>query len=330
MNMKKAYYLFLITLITISGCTAGANLKPETDSEYPPARYLTAKGIGQSEGEARNQAVAEISRIFESRVFSDTYDRVKSVIDTSGDETYSQNIESNIRVISMVNLKGVQIAKTWFDDDKKLYYALAVLGKNQARDNWMREMQDLDNMIEGEAGTLNSMGSKFLRLKSMRKILKLWIEREVIVSRLRVLGFDEGRRINYDINSVFRNIPAVKSDMLIFVGINGEYAEAIKKKVSELLSSSGFMLSDTRDKADVLISGTVKIEPVELNNPNWEFARATVSLAIVDADTGSTVGEISENARAGHLSFREAVHKALKKISPSISGKLVKYFEESE
>lgn len=325
MMYMKRYYLIFAGFIMISGCAA-ANLKPELDSEYPAARYLKAAGTGQSEGEARSRALAEMSRIFESNIYSDTYDRVKSVIDTSGKDTYTQSIESNIRVISGVKLKGVQIAKSWFDNGINQHIALAVLDRNQARSNWLAEIRDLDNTIEGKFRVLDSMKSKFLRLQSLKKILDIWIEREVIISRLRVLGFDEGGSVNYNIKSVFHKIPEIKANMLIFIDIDGEYAKKIKDSIAELLNRAGFILSDTKDGTDVLISGTAAAEPVKLDNPGWKFARASVILTIIDSDTGSTMGEVSENRRAGHLSYDEAVHKALEKIAPDISDKMMKFF----
>lgn len=325
--MVKIYYLCLVVLIIFPGC-GGKDLKPDIGKEYPASRYMTAQGLGQTESEARNRAVAEMSRIFESRVRSDTYDRVKAVVDASGTETARQDIESTIRVVSEVELTGVELGRTWFDKDKNTYYALSVLDRYKARDKWANEIRDMDGMIEGEFKVLNSVKSKFLKLTSLKRILGLWIEREVIVSRLRVLGFQEKAPAAYDMKSVFHMIPRIKSDMLIFVDITGARAREVRDEISELLNGAGYMMSDTRNRADVIVTGKVNVEPVELKNPEWKFARAAVSITVTDTDTGLIVGEITGNKRGpGRLSYPEAVRAAIKKISGPVSEKLIDYFE---
>jgi hypothetical protein len=289
---------------------------------------LTATGIGQTENEARNQAVAEMSRIFESKVYSETNDRVRAVIHSSGEESSQQHIESNIRVMSEIKLKGVEVPEVWFDKEKRLYYARAVLDRFQARDSWLREIDDIDARIEGEFKALGPAESKFLKLKALKKILGLWIEREVIVSRLRVLGFQEGGSAAYDMKSVFQMMPELKKEMLIFVSVHGDHAGTVENEVTEYLGRAGYLMTDTRSRADVLITGEVRSEPVSLNNPGWKFSRAIVSLSIFDSATGSVVGEISENARAAQVTYEEAVTKAVKKVSEAAAEKLSAFLDE--
>lgn len=326
--MAKIFYACLAVMITISGagCIKDKS-KPLSVTDYSDSVYFKAEGIGQSETEARNQALAEMSRIFEAEVSSDTFDRASEIIDTAGNEVFRGNIESNIRVISAVKLEGVRIARTWFDKEKGNYRALAVLDRHQAAENWRSEIKDIDNKIEGEFRLLDTINSKFLKLGSLMKILDHWVEREVLVSRLRVLGFNDAGIRSYDIKRAFYMIPQTKAEMLVFLMITGEYASEIENKLTESLNGAGFVLSNRRDKADVLITGAVAAEPVELKNPGWKFARARISLSIVDALTGSIIGEVSDNARAGHLTYKESVHKAIKKISTTASEKLIEFFK---
>ncbi len=317
----------MVAAFIVYGCAHRA-AEVKTTKDYPSSRYLTAKGIGQSESEARNRAVSEMSRIFESSIFSDTLDRVTSKIDESGSEVSRQSIESNIRIVSFMELKGVRVEETWFNDDTGVYYALAVLDRHQARNDWLKQISEMDSRIEGEFGVLGGAGSKYERFRSLKSILGLWIEREVFVSRLNVLGFNDKRSASYDIERVFSMIPKARNDLLIFIDINGENATVIKDRVSAVLSESGFALSDNRNGSNVMIEGNIEIVPIDLKNPDWEFARATVSISVIDLHTGMKVGEIIEKKRAGHLTYEEAVHKAVKMVSDPVSEKLLKYFEE--
>ncbi len=325
--MRK--YVFVATGIALLVTSCGTpEPKAVKTPSYPASQYLTAKGTGQSESEARNQAVAEMSRIFESRVYSDTMDRVKSVVKKTGREFSEQSVESNVRVISEVELKGVTVDDIRRDAKTGMYNALAVLDRFQARDDWVRKIRDVDRKIEGEFNLLENNRSLFVAYRTNKNILKLWLEREVLVSRVKVLGFDHGTSSSYDIRKVFHALPEIKNSMNIYVSIAGQDAEDLKDAISAALSDSGFVLTGDGNRADVRVVGDIAVEAVDLKNPGWKFARATVSLSVIDSKTNMTVGEIAENKRAGHLTYEEAVHKAIQQVSGPASEKVLSFFEE--
>ncbi|MBI4682714.1 MAG: LPP20 family lipoprotein [Nitrospirae bacterium] len=332
--MRKLIYIYLAALLIITGCVKDHSRAPHSEDNSrtlsvkgpDDSASFTAEGTGQSDTEARNQALSEMSRRFEARVISDTYDRTSAIVDAAG-ETFMAHIEDNIRVISAVKLEGARIERTWFENEKGIYHAIAVLDRHQAGENWQSEIKDIDNKIEGEFRLLDSIDSKFLKFGSLMTILNHWIEREVLVSRLRVLGFSDTSTRSFDIMRVFNMVPQIKAGMLVFLEVTGEYGNEMENKLSEALNKAGFVISDKRNKADVLITGRVEAGPVELNNPGWKFTRARVSLTIVDALTGSAVGEVSDDARAGHTTYKEAVHNAVKKIAVTASEKLIEYFQ---
>jgi hypothetical protein len=322
-------YLIVVAMVVLYGC-AGAQGTPEAAKEagYPQSGYMTATGLGQSEGEARNQAVAELSRVFESRVSSDTLDRVRLVAGSTGEEYSEQRIDSRIRVMSGVELKGVEVVKAWRQNGT--HYALAVLERHKARDNWLREMRDLDRRIEGRVEALSSIESRLLRYKALQKISAVWIEREVIVSRLRVLGFDEGSPAGYDMRDVFRQLSETKAGMLLYVTVAGIHGGTVRERISEELGRAGFVLASSRRTADVLVEGKVEVRPVELGGSDLKYARAVVSLAVSDANAGVSAGEVTEDKRGAHLFYPQAVEKALDKVLNSVSMELFMLLEEAE
>jgi len=319
--------LIILVIFAVAGCQT-ASVRHDPGDAYPASRYLTARGTGQSEQEARNQAVAELSRIFESRVYSDTMDRIKSVVDSSGSEISEQSIESTIRVVSAMELKGVEIGKTWLDREKNVHYALAVLDRLRAREEWMSEVADIDASIEGEFNVYREAPGRFGRYRALRRILGLWIKRESVVSRLRVLGFGRDARPSYEIKEVLSGIPRLRSRMKVHVVFRGPRAGEVAGRTSSVLSSAGYLLVDDRSAADVVVEGSVRVVPVDLRNPGWEFARALVSAVVMDTATGDTVGEVSLKARAGHLTYEEAVHRAVRKVAAPVAERIMEYFEK--
>lgn len=334
--MKKLDVFILALLFFATACAGqgqdvkkpGIDFGNQVSANYPSSRYLTATGIGRSEEEARRQAKAELSSVFESRVYSDTFSRVQSVIEDSGAERVTRDAEHKIRVVSSVQLQGMEIGETWFDKKQKVYYALAVLNKNKAREEWQGKIDHIDDSIEAQLSSLDSVDSAFAKLRSLVNVRKSWLEREVFVSRLRVLGFQDASLADYDIRSVISNIHDIKSSLRVFVDMgNDEYSPEVSTIISERLSAKGYIIGKSASDSNVVVSGSVRVEPVEINNPDWKFARAIISASVVDVKAGVSAGEVTGDKRAAHLTYSEAAHKAVKDVSRVIADRLLEYFE---
>jgi hypothetical protein len=314
-------------LFVIAGCAGGDSVR-KAHKVYPESRFLTARGIGQSESEARNKAVSELSRIFESKVGSETLDRVNLVAKSTGEETTVQKFDSRIRVLSEVELKGVEVPGTWKENGT--WHALAVLERSKARENWLREISGLDSEILGGLDALGGLKGSLLRYRSLRGAIDLWLKRQVLESRITVLGFRTLAQGAYDIRSVFREAAKLKAHMQVFLDIRGEGAGLLTEKVAEALGKAGFVVAGDRSEAAVIIEGDVRAEPVDIEHPDWVYARSTVALSVVDAEAGVSVGEVSENRRSTHLNYSEAAQRALRSVLPSTVEKLLKYLEQGD
>lgn len=325
----RTFLIFIISLCLFSftGCSdSSVNIRKEDGKDFSSSRYLTATGIGKSETEARRQAVAEMSNIFESKVYNETYSNAKSIIGSSEEEVFEKSVESNIQIVSSVKLKGVQIGKTWIDENTGLYNALAILDRLRAREHWVDELENIDRMIQGELAAVDAATSKMLRLGSLNRIVNLWLQKEAIESRLRVVGFMDENFAEYDMKSVFQMISKIRAEMMIHVDIIGEQGQRVESHISEFLTERGYVLRNEKEFSNVLIAGRVDVHPLQLNNPDVHFVRVTLSADIVDLESGAQIGEISENLRKGHIDQSEAVRKAVQGISAIVSKELIQFF----
>lgn len=331
--MENKALVLLITLFffLMAGC-AGITSRTQSNTLddnavlYPPSRYLTATGTGRTESEAGRQARAELSNIFESKVSNDTYSTAKSVIDSSEGETFTKRVESTIRIKSDVQLKGVQIVKTWKNKENNIYHALAALDKFQARKNWNSEIENIDTMMDAELNMLNATQSILLRMISLKKIVNLWNKKALLSSRLSIIGFSDESFSDVDIKSIFSMMSEIRAAMRVYIWMTGEQGSEIKSKLAETLSADGFILSDSKFDADALILGYIETEPLQIDNPDVSFVRATALVSIIDSVSGAQVGEINENIRKAHQNPKEAAHKAVQNISEIVSERLTQFF----
>ncbi|MGA1824094.1 MAG: LPP20 family lipoprotein [bacterium] len=334
MKMKKKHLISSSLLIILSlfiqilPCAAS---EPDSAAEYPPAQYLTATGIGQSEQEARRQAKAEMSSIFEAQVTSSMLSIVKSALSGSGEETVTRDAAQKIGILSAVELKGVTIEKTWYDKKQKVYYALAVLDKQKARREWQGKIDSFDDKIETSLNSLNAITSTFSRLQALLKINKVWIEREVIASRLRVLGFPDASMADYEIRDIYKKINELKSNIKIYLDFaKDKCADRVVSLISEELNQEGYILKTDQADSNLIIKGSVTVEQVDIDIPDWKYARATITVSIIDTEADAIVGKFEETKRGSHLSYSEAENNAIKKVSSILAERIIAYFKDVE
>ncbi len=297
--------------------------EPEAQIDLASSRYLSAKGYGASKPEAIRQAKAELSNIFEARISSDVTSKVRQVTDSMKGASFNKSIKSKIRVESDIELEGVITGPVKREHGE--YVAVAALDKYRAKEKWGNDINKVDSKIDVLLKKSNSAQSKILKLMPLKKVLNLWVEKEVSLSRLRVLGFSS-EFPQKDLKPILMKISNLKSAMLIDLDVSGTNGQSVRDNVAEFLTNNGFKIGDFESDADILITGSVKIKKVKNNNPRFKFSRAVVSLNILDTSTNNQVGQIAENARGAGLNYEEAAHKAVKKVSKKVSEKLVQYF----
>ncbi len=330
--MIERCLLFIMVFSVFLGCTIGCATsdsdvaEPKRTFDFSSERYLTATGSGQTDAEARRMAKAEMSAIFESKIESQIDSSVKLITDLEEREDVNKKTETSIKIKSNVQLQGVEIKKTWYDEKSRLYYAKAVLDKFMAREQWSDRLTNLEKDVDAKLERLTKTKSLLLRLESLKRLYSLMIEKETITNKLRVIGFPAASLSEYNAGSTMEMVMDIKTKMLIHIDINGHQAKEVVGKVSECLTEKGYKLTPSKQNADVLITGIVKTEPVKLDNAEWEFSRATVSIAVSDLLSNSEAIKINKSVRKGHINYSEASRKAAISAAQKASDEIVEYF----
>ncbi|MCK4739229.1 MAG: hypothetical protein KAT46_04705 [Deltaproteobacteria bacterium] len=325
---------FLTVILTsCGGASSGASSLTKKDYlvKYPKSSYLVGEGIGQSESEARSNAKAELTRIFESRIMSDTLDSIKASIGP-GFESVEQSITSDVRVSADMEVKGLEIGGTWKEADTGTHHAIAVLDRTKGRDLYMADLNNIDTLINAELKAQTSMKGRLLPYRSMKKILNVWVERAVVVSRLRVLG-RSNTSTSYNIKDVFNKVAELKSTLPIYVEITSEDTESsrlLAEFLSSALADKGYVLTKDKTTAEALVTGNVSVTEAVMHNPGWEFALAKGSVALSEPGTDINVVEVAGEQRGSDLSFERATYKSLKKLSKVMATKMIDSLEKGE
>jgi hypothetical protein len=318
--------LVVLMFFCAQGCDKGSSVLPVNgeNQEFPEARFLTAQGIGSTETDARRQAMAELSAVFESRVFSQTASLAKSSLGPDNMEAFEKSLESRIQIISSVRLEGAKIGKVWQDKASGIFHALAVLDRKSAGMQWTHDLELLDNRIGAASKALGTTPGKLAKMAALNRIVSLSLERHVIESRLMVVNYPILSEPDLDLGETMSQLAALQSNLRFYVYIAGEHGQRVKSILSQALTQNGNLLTLDRDTADVWVTGQVEVSPVSLDNSNAVFERAKGDVQVTDADSHGVFAEINEAVRKGHLDRNEAINKAVLAISQQLSNGLVR------
>jgi len=313
-----------LLLFVISGCAAGGKKAPAPEMDpFPESRYLTAEGTGATELEARREALAALSGIFESKVHAETTSRASSAIGTGGDEVFEKQVVSSVAVVSTVQLTGAKIGRVWrVEGGAAPYHALAVLDRNQAGRNWAAQLDTVQALVTAELKTLEQTTGRVQRLAALTKVLTGLLREQALDSRLRVLNYPARALLDTDMEKIATELIELRSQIRLFIELSGDGHEAAAARIADALTTNGFLLSAEPDRADAVIHGRITTRPLELNNPRAQFVRAMATVEVIENDSGATLANLNADSRKGHVDQNEARRKAVHQVADTIAERL--------
>ena len=286
---------------------------------YDEKQYLAVTGSGLSTEEAEKKALGNLIGIFsteisdESKISSVYREAVSSGAANSWSETTSS--DRHITTYASLNsLVGAEIREQW--NDKKEYWALAVMEKSKAAKNY-------SDMINANRGMITN-------LLAMTTAEKNSIE-----------GFSRYQfaAIVADVNDSYANViraiggtvPAglVKSDTYrleaqniikaipIGVVVKNDKAGRIQGAFAKSLSEIGFRTGGTNSR--YLLQVDINVSPVELPNQTNKFARIELKANLTDTSNGTVLVPFDFNSREGHTSQSEADNRVYAAAERKIS-----------
>jgi hypothetical protein len=113
-------------------------------------------------------------------------------------------------------------------------------------------------------------------------------------------------------------------DVSLFIQLDGNPAPPFTRRLNALLSGDGYTLTPYRDEAAGLITGTIRVQPLDLGNPDVRFIRAMADVQLVDMDTDTQVAAFDESVRKGHVDEGEAARRSVEGVAAQVAQKLAR------
>jgi hypothetical protein len=293
--------------------------------QYPSSRYLTGVGYDPDRKSSEDKARAEIAKIFFSKIDSRTrsyqdYLQITSKGKSKTRETFS--IEEITKVSTQKVLSGVRISSVYQDTEPEpIFYALAVLDRDQSAKILRDKIQQLDQDIKGLLTRAKGEGDMLAKVKYLKQSIQKHILREAYDAELRIVspsGTGISSPIHFtEIKSRLESI--LLRDFLIGVSVNGSRAVEIQEALVQGLNQQGFSIGEDLSRAKVLVRGAVEIKALDRGSPEWKYVQWRAHFDLVDKVGGSVFGSVSKTGREGHRSLAQAEDRAVRKIRKALT-----------
>jgi hypothetical protein len=163
--MNRLNRMLALVVLLATGCAGSpAADDPTTADPFPDDRFLTAEAAGETEGQAKRAALAELAAVFEARVYARTVQQATSWMGEGLPEQFDRQVEQTVRIHTDVRLEGSRIGIVRPDEAAGGFRALAVLNRREAASRWQRELAETAMAIDGQVDALQSVKGRLSRL----------------------------------------------------------------------------------------------------------------------------------------------------------------------
>lgn len=294
-------------------------------ARYPSSRYLIGVGYASERQSAEDNARSEIAKIFSSRIDSQTriyQEYLQTTSKGKSTQAGSFDIEQITSVSTEKVLSGVRISQVYEETEPDpIFYALAVLDRDQSAAMLRRKIQELDQAIDGLLTNAARQEDVLIRIKYLNQSLQKYLLRETYDAELRVVS-RSGRGIPppFDFTEIKKRLDTtLLREFSIGLAITGSRAEEIRGALAQALNQEGLSVCDDPLRASVLVRGAVEIKPLDRGTSEWTYVQWWAHFDLVDQRGGAVFGSLNKTGRNAHLSLLQAEDRAVRKIRKTLA-----------
>lgn len=284
--ITKASILQLFFLFYVSAVNASDEPNWVSDQSFADDNaFISATGTADTLEQAKNRALANLSKIFEARINESTVSKVDTHVNVENfKEQFSRksHLSQNVHIHSDVVIKGAEIRKIWHDKKLQQYHALAALNRVQAKNNIYDEIMRIDAETSVLLTRSDQTSDIFQSLALLDQAIVLQEQRLPLQQMLKIIdtrGLGDTAEWNLQELKIRQNEKLHKLNISALVenDVDGQ----LKKILVAAMGNAGF---PAVDNAGVVLHAVLDINDLGLQQ-GWYWLRARLDLQLVKSNT---------------------------------------------
>ncbi len=323
-NIK--YITGLLTgLFLVSACVS-AGPKPdwvEGDAGfYPNSEYMTATGSASNAELAKNRALANLSKIFETHVKEISTTKIDTQVSLrNGSESVSKNthLAQQIQVRTDKIIKGARIAETWKDKTVFTYHSLAVLDRAQAGNNIKTEMSRLDSETKVMLDRSQSQKDILLSLSALDKAVNLQNQRLTLQKMLKVIDTrGKGKPSNWNLAELSNRLESKLQTLRMGAKVENDPIGKLDQALKSAMGNAGFPARNNSTQFSLVAS--LDVQDLGFRQ-GWYWLRGKLTMKLVEAN-GKVRGRKQWLLKVSALQQNDAQSRLMTQASKKLNADL--------
>jgi hypothetical protein len=283
--MDKKNLGILFSVLAFNTFTVFAAPEPSwfrnKNAEYPDSRYISYIGSGDTEEEAKAEALGSIALYFNANVKvlqGSITEYIEAV--SGGKKQFSKisGINQNVVITSRIDeFLGVRFTSPWHNEQSRRWHILGYIDINEGRQKYDSRIKTnaamMDSLFqagEGETEPLRKCG--YYRLAAAAARL---LEGDIRAQSLMNAGADQYTPLLNSARKITGGYTGLRSQVSFDVRVDSDRDGRVKRKVSEILAKN---YSVSPNNALYIITGHLSYSEEQL--PAGFFVRASIELAL--------------------------------------------------
>lgn len=254
--MRVRILILLLSVLLLPSCASAPSTPPDwagpaqnVTRVYPAEKFIAQKGTGADPNAAQVNALAALSRYFESEVES----RVSSVQvitqQNGADEAYLRVEESGL-IQSAVNLFALRQSETWFNKAENQWETLAYIDRNEAWTIYEPRLTQKTAPFMTAFRRAETEGDPLRQFVSFSALqdteLLTMLDFALVLHPRKAQAFDDVRSAYAECRS---KVEAAKRKIILAVFCTGDYENTVYTALASSFSGHGFALVRNQGEA---------------------------------------------------------------------------------
>jgi len=330
--MRALHTLLLSVIVLISACT-GTTTKPDGKPDwidahskhYPAQLYLTGQGSADNLNDAKDRARADLAKQFEVAINERSlqqqqYDKQQQGEKSS--EKLQQSISRQLITQTTRTVQGIEITDNWKNQTNHKHYALAVLSRNKAKQNFEQQIKTLDQQSQQKLRQAESETDKLKKSALVQQAIESQLKRQSVQSALQVVDTSgRGKPAIISLAELIRTRDSLINKITISPNTTGALAQQLQTIVSGNSANAGFQIN-TDGQSDYSLIAEVKLDsPLKKNQ--WFWLRGTLEIRLLD-NNGNNIGLQRWPLKAASVTSEQTEQRLLSDIDDILKKELRK------
>lgn len=289
---------------------------------YPNSKFMTATGSASNAELAKNRALGNLSKIFEThvRVLSTTKTDTNVTV-KDGEESYTKknHLAQQIQVRTDKIVNGARIAESWKDETVFTYHSLAVLDRKQAGNNILDEMERIDLETQEELTRSKSQSDILLSMSALNQAVNLQYQRQTLQKMFKVIDTrGKGSPSKWNMAQLKGQLENKLQSLDIRTAVDNDPVGKLNQLLKSAMGNAGFPAGN--GASNFTLVANLDVQDLGFRQ-GWYWLRGKLSVKLVEAD-GKIRGRKQWPLKVSALQHNDAESRLMTQVSKKLNAEL--------